>query len=151
TEDNQVFDFTIEEGVQWHNGEELTMEDWQFAIEVLADPDYDGPRFDYVAEIEGAEEYRDGDADEISGFEIEDDYNATITFKEAKVNDLEKLSSTLNKIEVLEEVPIENTDALEELRVTPVGLTPITAKENKQEEYYSLDRFEDSAQGTPKL
>src|SRR5690625_1980928 len=117
TEDNQVYDFTIEEGVQWHNGEELTMEDWQFAIEVLADPDYDGPRFDYVAEIEGAEEYRDGDADEISGFEIEDDYNATITFKEAKVNNLENLWSTPMPKAELEDIPVEDMDASEERRV----------------------------------
>src|SRR5699024_9836349 len=127
----------------WHNGEELTMEDWQFAIEVLADPDYDGPRFDYVAEIEGAEEYRDGDADEISGFEIEDDYNATITFKEAKVNNLENLWST--------QMPKAEMDASEEVRETPVGLGPFKVKEIQQGEYYSLERFDDYWQGTPKL
>lgn len=151
TEDNQVFDFTIEEGVQWHNGEELTMEDWQFAIEVLADPDYDGPRFDYVAEIEGAEEYRDGDADEISGFEIEDDYNATITFKEAKVNNLENLWSTPMPKAELEDIPVEDMDASEEVRETPVGLGPFKVKEIQQGEYYSLERFDDYWQGTPKL
>ena len=151
TEDNQVYDFTIEEGVQWHNGEELTMEDWQFAIEVLADPDYDGPRFDYVAEIEGAEEYRDGDADEISGFEIEDDYNATITFKEAKVNNLENLWSTPMPKAELEDIPVEEMDASEEVRETPVGLGPFKVKEIQQGEYYSLERFDDYWQGTPKL
>src|SRR5699024_6217428 len=67
-EDNHVIDFTIEEEVQWHDGEVLPLKDWLFAIEVLADPDNDRPRFHYVAEIEGAEEYRDGHADEISGF-----------------------------------------------------------------------------------
>src|SRR5699024_5289879 len=147
TEDNQVFDFTIGEGVQWHNGEELTMEDWQFAIEVLADPDYDGPRFDYVAEIEGAEEYRDGDADEISGFEIEDDYNATITFKEAKVNNLENLWSTPMPKAELEDIPVEDMDASEEVRETPVGLGPFKVKEIQQGEYYSLERFDDYWQG----
>lgn len=151
TEDNQVYDFTIEEGVQWHNGEELTMEDWQFAIEVLADPDYDGPRFDYVAEIEGAEEYRDGDADEISGFEIEDDYNATITFKEAKVNNLENLWTTPMPKAEMEDIPVEEMDASEEVRETPVGLGPFKVKEIQQGEYYSLERFDDYWQGTPKL
>src|SRR5699024_12678250 len=57
TEYNKVYTFTLEEGVQWHNGEKLTMEDWQFALEVIADEDYDGPRYNYVQEIEGADEY----------------------------------------------------------------------------------------------
>lgn len=151
TEDNKVFDFTIEEGVKWHNGDELTMEDWQFAIEVLADPDYDGPRFNYVEEIEGAEEYREGDADEISGFEIEDDYNASITFKEAKVNNLENLWTTPMPKAVLEDIPVEEMDAAEEVRETPVGLGPFKVKEVQQGEYYSLERFDDYWEGTPKL
>src|SRR5690625_11196 len=44
TDDNQVYTFTIEEGVKWHNGDELKMEDWKFAIEVIAGPDYEEPR-----------------------------------------------------------------------------------------------------------
>src|SRR5699024_2314765 len=140
-----------EEGVQWPNGEDLTMGAWEIAIEVLADPDYDGPRFDYVAEIGGAEEYRDGDADEISEFEIEDDYNATSTFKAAKVNNLENLWSTPMPQAELEDIPVEDMDASEEVRETPVGLGPFKVKEIQQAEYYSLERFDDYWQGTPKL
>src|SRR5699024_12604235 len=73
TDDNQVYTITIEEGVKWHNAEELTMEDWKFAIEVIAHPDYHGPRFNYVVEIKGAIEYLEGEAEEVEGFEIEDD------------------------------------------------------------------------------
>src|SRR5699024_136491 len=127
---------------------------------------------------EGAEEYRDGDADEISGFEIEDDYNATITFKEAKVNNLENLWSTPMPKAELEDIPVEDMDASEEVRETPVGLGPFKVKEIQQGEdidaseevietpvrlgpfkvkdiqqgeYYALERFEDYWQGTPKL
>ena len=51
TEDNKVYTFTIQEGIKWHNGEELTMEDWQFALEVIGHPDYEEDRYNYVAEI----------------------------------------------------------------------------------------------------
>src|SRR5699024_11659038 len=82
TEDNQVYTFTLEEGVQWHNGEELTMEDWQFALEVIADGDYDGPRYNYVQEIEGVDEYSKGDEDSNTGFDMEDDYSTVKEIKE---------------------------------------------------------------------
>ena len=91
TEDNKVFHFTLEEGVKWHNGEELTMNDWEFALEVLAHPDYDGQYYYMVQEIEGADAYHKGEADSISGVKVEDDYHATITFKDKKINNLENL------------------------------------------------------------
>lgn len=39
TEDSQHYTFTFEEGVKWHNGEELTVNDWVFALETIADKD----------------------------------------------------------------------------------------------------------------
>src|SRR5690606_10200568 len=70
TEDNKVFNFKFEEGVKWHNGEELTVNDWVFAFETIASPDYDGPRYTNVQTIEGAEAFRNGEADTISGVEV---------------------------------------------------------------------------------
>src|SRR3954447_25597607 len=48
TTDNKVFDFEIKKGVKWHNGDELSVKDWEFAIKVVADKDYEGPRFDNI-------------------------------------------------------------------------------------------------------
>lgn len=151
TEDNKVFTFKLDEGVKWHNGEELTMEDWEFAIEVIADPDYDGPRFNYVQEIEGAEEYRKGDADSITGFDIKDDYTAVVTFKEAKVNNLENLWTVPMPKKELEDIPVADLPSAKEVRETPVGLGPFKVKEIVQGEYVSLERFDDYWQGKPKL
>ncbi|SFA96962.1 peptide/nickel transport system substrate-binding protein [Lentibacillus halodurans] len=151
TEDNQEYTFTLEEGVKWHNGEELTMEDWQFAIEVLAHPDYEGPRYNYVQDIEGAEEYRAGEADSVSGFEIVDDYTAVITFNEPKVNNLENLWTTPMPKAELEDVPVADMMEAPEVRENPVGLGPFKVKEVVQGEYITLERFDDYWQGTPKL
>lgn len=151
TEDNKVFTFKLKEGVKWHNGEELTMEDWQFAIEVLAHPDYDGPRFDYVKEIEGAEEFRKGDADTVKGFEVKDDYTAVITFNEAKVNNLENLwTNPMPKAE-LEDIPVADLSSAPEVRENSVGFGPFKVKEVVEGEYVSLERFDDYWQGEPKL
>lgn len=151
TDDNIEYTFTLEEGVKWHNGEELTMEDWQFAIEVIAHPDYEGPRYNYVQDIEGADEYRAGDADTVSGFVVEDDYTATITFKEAKVNNIENLwIKPMPKAE-LEDIPVADLESSEEVRENPVGLGPFKVKEIRPGEYYSLERFDEYWEGKPKL
>lgn len=151
TEDNQVYTFTLEEGVKWHNGEELTMEDWQFALEVIAHKDYDGPRFNYVQDIEGVDEYRKGEADSISGFEVKDPYTAVVTFKEAKVNNLENLWTNPMPKKELEDIPVKDLSSAPEVREHPVGLGPFKVKEIMEGEYVSLERFDDYWKGKPKL
>ena len=54
SEDKLTYSFTFKKGVKWHNGEELTVDDWVFALETIANKDYDGPRFNYVENIKGA-------------------------------------------------------------------------------------------------
>ena len=44
SEDGKTFTFTIRDNVNWHDGKPVTAEDWLFAHEVIAHPDYDGPR-----------------------------------------------------------------------------------------------------------
>lgn len=151
TDDNKEYTFTIEKGVKWHNGEELTMEDWLFAIEVLAHPDYEGPRFNYVQDIEGAKAFKSGEADEISGFEIVDPYTAVITFEEAKVNNLENLWTNPMPKKHLEGIEVADMEEAKEIREEPVGLGPFKVKEIQPGEYVSLERFDDYWQGTPKL
>src|SRR5690625_6543217 len=58
-EEGKVFTFEIEKGVKYHDGEELTVDDWILAHEVIAHPDYEGPRFDAtLRNVEGIEEDR---------------------------------------------------------------------------------------------
>src|SRR5690625_1611710 len=143
TDDNKVYTFTIEEGVKWHNGEELTMEDWKFAIEVIAHPDYNGPRYNYVEHIEGAAEFKAGEADEVSGFEIVDPYTAVITFVEPRVNNLENLWTKPMPKAHLEHLEVAEMDESPEVRENPVGLGPFKVAEIQPGEYYSLERFDD--------
>ena len=42
--DGKTWTFTIRDNVNWHDGEPVTAEDWLFAHETIADPDYDGVR-----------------------------------------------------------------------------------------------------------
>ncbi len=74
SDDNRTFTFTIRDGVNWHDGEPVTAEDWAFAHEVIGHPDYNGPRYKAsFRNIEGMEAYHNGEADSISGIEVVDE------------------------------------------------------------------------------
>ncbi|MEW9501605.1 oligopeptide ABC transporter substrate-binding protein [Jeotgalibacillus marinus] len=151
TEDNQSFTFTIQEGVMWHNGDELTVHDWVFALETIADADYDGPRYSNVQTIAGAPAYREGTADNISGIEVIDDYNVTITFDEARVNNLVNVwTYPMNRTE-FEGIPVAEMSASPQVRQNPVGLGAFKVKKILPGESIELVKFTDYWQGEPKL
>ena len=61
--------------VYWHDGVEFTLDDLLFAYEVISHPEYTGIRWSGsgVNLIEGAAEFRAGEADTISGAVLSDD------------------------------------------------------------------------------
>ncbi len=78
SDDGLTYTFTLEEGVKYTNGADLTASDVLYTItrmltyeKAVSDDIYDM--------IVGAEELMNGEATELSGFEIIDDYNFTIT------------------------------------------------------------------------
>src|SRR5690625_4055773 len=80
-EDTNSFTFTINENLNWHDGEPVTAEDWAYAYEVVGHPDYDGVRYTQaLSSVEGMPEYHAGEADEISGLEIIDEKTLKITY-----------------------------------------------------------------------
>ncbi|MFC4712660.1 oligopeptide ABC transporter substrate-binding protein [Planococcus dechangensis] len=151
TEDNKVFNFTFEEGVKWHNGEELTVNDWVFALETLADPDYDGPRYSNVQTIEGAEAYRSGDADSISGIEVVSDYEINITFDQARVNNLTNLWAYPLPESVLGDVPVADMSASEWVRSTPIGIGPFKVDNIVPGESVEFSKFDEYWNGDVNL
>src|SRR5699024_11306982 len=66
TKDDETYTFTLKKGIKWHNGEKLTMNDWKFALEVLANPNYDGQHEHAVDNVQGVEAYKDGNVDSIA-------------------------------------------------------------------------------------
>ena len=48
--------FSIKKGIKWHDGNELTIDDWIYSLNVLADKDYNGNYYPVVENIEGSKE-----------------------------------------------------------------------------------------------
>ncbi|KOS62591.1 oligopeptide ABC transporter substrate-binding protein [Lysinibacillus agricola] len=151
SEDKLTYTFTFEKGVKWHNGEELTVDDWVFALETVADPDYDGPRFNYVEGVKGAKAKKLGKAETIEGIEVVDPYTVKITFEEVEVNNLEKLWSYPMPKKHYEGIAVKDLGESKQVRETPVGLGAFKVKKVVEGEYSELERFDDYWKGKPQL
>ncbi|NGP44569.1 hypothetical protein G4V62_06200 [Bacillaceae bacterium SIJ1] len=150
TEDELTYTFTINEGVTWHNGDPLIAEDWAYALETIAHPDYDGARYSMVSHVVGAEEKRSGEADSISGIEVVDERTINITFKEKLVNNLVNLWDTPMPSQYYEGIAVADLSSDPKVRQEPVGLGPFKVTEVREGEYIRYEKFDDYWQGTPK-
>ncbi|MFS0634537.1 oligopeptide ABC transporter substrate-binding protein [Mesobacillus foraminis] len=151
TEDNQNYTFTFEKGVKWHNGEELTVHDWVFALETIASIGGEHQRWSNVNTIEGAKEFNEGKADAISGLEAVDDYTIKIKFDKARVNNLENVWAYPLSRKEFEGVAPKDMAASEQVRSKPVGTGPFKVSKVIPGESVELVRNEEYWKGKPHL
>ncbi|TCN27875.1 oligopeptide ABC transporter substrate-binding protein [Mesobacillus foraminis] len=151
TEDNQNYTFTFKKGVKWHNGEELTVHDWVFALETIASIGGEHQRWSNVNTIEGAKEFNEGKADAISGLEAVDDYTIKIKFDKARVNNLENVWAYPLSRKEFESVAPKDMAASEQVRSKPVGTGPFKVSKVIPGESVELVRNEEYWKGKPHL
>lgn len=84
SDDNKTYTFTLNQGIKFSNGDELTADDVAFTYTALCDPKYDGPRTDAVEKLVGYEDYKKGNATEVKGIKVIDKYNISFTLTEVK-------------------------------------------------------------------
>lgn len=152
-EEGKVFTFEIEKGVKYHDGEELTVDDWILAHEVIAHPDYDGPRFDAtLRNVEGIEEYHNGEAEEISGLKKIDDYTLEMTFKEATPSLLAGgIWTSVLPSHIFGDMEVAEMEESDAVRENPIGLGPYMVDTIVPGESVTYKRFDDYWRGTPAL
>jgi len=152
-EEGKVFTFTIKEGVKYHDGTELTVHDWVYAHEVIAHPEYTGVRYDAtIRNVEGIDEYHEGEADEISGLKVIDDYTLEMTFKEATPSLLAGgIWTYALPRHIFEDIPIAEMEESAAVRENPVGLGPYKVDTIVSGESVTFTKFEDYWRGEPAL
>lgn len=152
-EDGKVFTFKIKEGVKYHDGTELTVHDWIFAHEVIAHPEYTGVRYDAtIRNVEGIEEYHNGEAEEISGLKAIDDYTLEMTFKEATPSLLAGgIWTYVLPRHIFEDIPVAEMEESPAVRENPIGLGPYKVETIVPGESVTYTKFEDYWRGEPKL
>ena len=146
SDDGKTVEFTLREGVLWHDGELLTAADVEFTFELYMQcPGANSVLTEVLNQLVGAKEFLDGDAEECTGIAVEE--NKVIFRFEAAAADALKVFS---QWPVLPKHKLENVRPakLQQNRFwkNPIGSGPYKVAEVKLGEFCILQRWEDYRQ-----
>ena len=135
SDDGLTYDFTIQDGVVFSNGSELTASDVQYTFERLLKAGEEN--MDIPEEVAGAEAVESGEADTLEGFKVTDDTHFSITLSEPNAGFTAELSAAAMSIvdrETMEEVKNFGTDPAD-----TIGSGPYIVTEWEANDHYTLE------------
>lgn len=147
SDDHTVFTFKIKPGIRWHNGDELTVEDWKFAIETIANPDYTGSRYYSVQMIQGAEDYHERRAKAISGLKVIDPYTLRVTVTAARVNTIDNIWPYPMNKKYYTGVEVKDMPNSDQMLKHPIGIGPFKVADIQPGEKVEMKRFDQYYKG----
>lgn len=152
-EDGRTFTWTINENAYWSDGMPVTAQDWVFAHEVIASPDYTGIRFDNaIRNVVGIDAFHNGEADEIAGLRILDDRTLEMEFYIASPSLLSGgVWATALPYHIFGEIPVAEMVESAFIRETPVGFGPFVLETVVPGEQWSFVRNENYWRGAVNL
>ncbi len=152
SEDNLTVTYTLRKGLKWHDGKPVTPDDIVYTFEMIADPDYTGPRYGEITAIAGVKEYHQGKADSIAGITVVDERTVSITTSEEYANALDLIGAKqIIPKHIWSEIPVAlHKDQLELLRM-PVGTGPFKINAFVENQYVELTANTDYHFGRPHL
>lgn len=150
SEDGKTYTFHLKQGVKWHDGEPFTAKDVAFTFTSLADGKYDAGAYWRVDPIEGAAEYKEGKADNVSGIEVVDDNTIKFTTKEPFAPFLSGLFIAVLPEHILKDVS-PGEWAKHESNRAPIGTGPFKFVKWETGQFIELEANKDYFGGAPKL
>lgn len=146
---------TFPKDAKWSDGKPMTIDDYIFTHEFVANKDYPGTRYpDFVGNIEGNEEYHAGKTDHISGIEKVDDQTVKLHYKKLTpaidIPSGELMSVCLPK-HVYENIPMNKVMESDPVRKSPVGFGPFKVQSVIPGESVTLLANEHYYRGRPNL
>lgn len=155
-EDTNIVTLTVQEDVLWHDGETLTADDILFTHEIVGHPDYPGVRYGTEFQnIEGMEEYHAGEADEISGMTLVDDYTLEIQYIEPLGPSVYQAGGPVWAYAAPRhhygDVPVAEMESSSQLREEPIGFGPYKVTNVVPGESVEYEAFEDYYEGAPNI
>ncbi len=154
-QDEKSVTITIPEGVKWHDGEDVTIDDAIFPYYVIGHPEYTGVRYgeDYM-NVVGMEEYHAGETEEISGIERIDDYTMKINYKNFPNSMLQAgggIGSFIEPEHAFEGIEVKDMENSDPVRKNPIGFGAFKVDQITPGEAVSYSRFDDYYKGQPKI
>jgi len=97
--DGKTYTFILKKGVRFHHGEELSAADVKFSLERLLDKEVNSPYHRFLLpRIVGAEEFREGRAEDVTGIKVLDRHTLEIDWTRPYVSALYLLSMHFCKV-----------------------------------------------------
>jgi peptide/nickel transport system substrate-binding protein len=151
SEDGLTFTFALKDGLTWHDGEPITVDDVVFSIGAALKFPITQPVLQAtLKKIEGAEAYVAGETDTLAGVTTEGD---TVTIKFASID-----PNVLLSFSQFAPLPAKHFEGVDPLNLQqapfwqkPIGSGPFMIDEVVMSDYTTLVPFEDYHKGTPKI
>ena len=152
--DGLTYTFHLRDNVRFHDGEPLTAEDIKFTLEMFFHPDTGAShgRTSGLDMLVGAAEFEAGDADEISGIKVLDDFTVELNLVAPRSSVLSNMAAfNIWPKHLLEGIPFADLGETEYAVRNPVGSGPFTMGEFEPDQFYILNANEDYYAGRPYL
>ncbi|MCD6390444.1 MAG: peptide ABC transporter substrate-binding protein [Dehalococcoidia bacterium] len=134
--DGKTYTFHLRQGVKFHSGREVKAADFKYSWERACHPDTgSGTAATYLGDIVGVKDMLAGEAEEISGVEVFDDYTLRVTIDAPKAYFLNKLAYPTAFV-----VDRANAESGEDWWREPDGTGPFKLKEWQAGERLILER-----------
>ncbi|MDN6161310.1 MAG: oligopeptide ABC transporter substrate-binding protein, partial [Atopostipes sp.] len=155
-EDENVARLELQEGVKWHDGEEVTVDDVVFTHEIVGHPDYQGVRYnDAFDNIKGMPDYHAGEADSIEGMHVIDDYTLEIEYVDPMGPSILQAGGGFWAYAAPRhhygDVPVDEMESSPQIREEPIGFGPYKVSNIASGESVEYEAFDDYFEGTPKI
>jgi peptide/nickel transport system substrate-binding protein len=144
SEDAKTFTFHLHENATWHDGEPVTAADVKFTFERGALPASSSRFAPQAALLEGAQDFLDGKADEISGLKVLDDHTIQFVLIEPNVALLTTLyNQVVAPKHIFEDIPVEEVGETEYATSSPIGSGPWKVANYIPDQIIELERNPD--------
>ncbi|MCJ7840856.1 ABC transporter substrate-binding protein [Lederbergia sp. NSJ-179] len=125
SDDGLTYTFHLRDDLKFDDGTPLTAEDVEFTLTLLHDPSYGGGTDITEAKVVGGLDYKNGDADTISGIQVIDEKTIEIKTEEVNARSLRLLGGQVLKKDYYgKDYKKGNLDYLNALHLKPVGAGP---------------------------
>lgn len=151
SEDGKTLTFTMRDGIKWHDGEPITVDDVTWSLQfALKTPNLHGVLASVFNGIEGAAEYVAGTAESVSGISSSGN-QVTIKFKSPNANTLIAFTQwgpfPKKYFEGVDPTLVQQAEFWQK----PVGSGPFKVEEAKFGDFSSFVPFDDYYEGKPKI
>ena len=154
SDDGLTYTFHLRDDVRFHDGEPLTAEDVKYSLEMFFHPDTGAShgRTSGLDQLAGADAFESGEADEISGIKVLDDYTLELNLVQPRSSVLSNMAAfNIWPKHLLEGTPFSELESTEYAVRNPVGSGPFKMGDFEPDQFYILEVNEDYYAGRPYL